>query len=204
MIQEQNSPGHWCRIEGQEWQSGEGLHARDCGIDLGSWEEHGCFPQPQLLLESECSQCKGQDFVEVDTILEKAFTCHMHENLTGFSLSPAWNKSTDVTSFKFLCLAVKLTGFGWSVSVAGKGKVRSSHSLMSDWVNAFLGGHKEVWAAKLIEPCLSPWGHMGPLSQVQKQAPVEILSSPVQAVWDKGWCCFPWTLSRRVEPSVSY
>lgn len=164
----------------------------------GPWEEQGCFPQPQLLLESECSQCKGLDFVEVDTILEKAFTCHMHENLTGFSLSPAWNKSTDVTSFKFLYLAMKLAGIGSSVWVAGKGKVQSSCSLRRDWVNL-------------------PWGPQGSLGSKTHRALLvwlvaardlwaksrtAIPSSAVQALWDKGWCCFPWTLARRVEPSV--
>lgn len=91
MIEDQNSPGHLCHTKGQKWPRGEGL-----GPSLGwswclrgPWEEQGCFPQPQPLLEPECSQCKGLHFVEVDTVLEKAFTCHTHENLTGFSLSPA-------------------------------------------------------------------------------------------------------------------
>lgn len=79
-----------CRMKGQKWQSGEGCMPEPLGLSCclqGPWQEQGCFPQ--LLLESQCSQCTGLDFVEVGTILEKAFTCHMHENLTGFSSSPA-------------------------------------------------------------------------------------------------------------------
>lgn len=57
-------------------------------ISLGSFESARMLPAARFLLEFTCSSYKSLDFVEVDTILEKAFTCHMHENLTGFSLSP--------------------------------------------------------------------------------------------------------------------
>lgn len=112
-------------------------------------EVHGCFPRPDLLLEFKCSLYKHLDFVEVDTILEKAFTCHMHENLTGFSLSPDWNKSTDVTSLRFLSWAVKPAGIRCPVSRGWMGKVKSSLSLRSNCVNAFCGGQKEFWAGLL-------------------------------------------------------
>lgn len=56
--------------------------------DRGPLKAQGCFLQPDLYQEFKCSSHKNLDFVEVDAILEKAFTCHVHENLTGFSLSP--------------------------------------------------------------------------------------------------------------------